>query len=43
MIVVGFILFAALVFAWMVAPGGDPVRKPVEKPIIASTELIAHA
>lgn len=27
MIVVGFILFAILIFAWLAAPGGEPARK----------------
>jgi hypothetical protein len=30
MIVVAFILFASLIFAWLAAPGGKPAAAPVK-------------
>ena len=43
MIAIAFLLFGALIIAWLMAPGGKPVRRQAHERVIAPTELVAHA
>jgi hypothetical protein len=47
MIVVAFILFAALIFAWLAAPGGKPETAPpparVDAPGLVPSDATARA
>ena len=42
MIVVGFILFSALILAWLMAPNGRPERKETPEPAFAPSEAVAQ-
>jgi hypothetical protein len=41
MIVVGFVLFVALVLAWLAAPNGQPARVESPEPAFAAGEATA--
>lgn len=41
MIVVGFVLFVALILAWLAAPNGQPARKEALEPAFATSEAAA--